>query len=356
MTSPLGIVLLGAGTVGATVAEQLLRNPERVAARSGGPVRLLCVAERDPERRGRLALGAAHATADAGSALATPGADIVVELLGGLEPAGSLLATALDAELGVVTANKAAIAARGPSLASRVGPESGGLAFEAAVGAAIPVLAVLRDSLAGDRIRAITAVINGTTNHILGRLEAGDSFDAAVADAQRRGYAEADPSADLDGHDAAQKLCILAWFGMGAEVTPDQVERQGIREIDASTIAAATRGGSAVRLVARAVRTGEGLSLSVGPMRVPRSHPLGSLEGADNAVLLEGDLAGTLLLQGRGAGAAAAASAVLSDIAAVARARREGRRVPLPAAAPVPRVTAERAELPAWLHRLEPGR
>jgi len=212
---------------------------------------------------------------------------------------------------------------------------------------------MLRESLAGDEVAAMTAVINGTTNHILGCLEAGDSFDAAVADAQRRGYAEADPSADLDGHDAAQKLCILAWFGMGAEVTPDQVDRRGIRDIRAATIASAAREGAAVRLVARAARTPAGLRLFVAPMLVPRAHPLGRLEGPDNAVLLECDLAGPLLLQGRGAGASAAASAVLSDIAAVARARRQGRNVSLPSAAPVPVVTAEAAADPDWLRPLE---
>jgi homoserine dehydrogenase len=249
-----------------------------------------------------------------------------------------------------VTANKAVIATAGHRLVETVRPASGGLAFEAAVGAAIPVLAVLRDSLRGDEVRRITAVINGTTNHILGRLEAGDDFDRAVADAQERGYAEANPTNDLDGHDAAQKLCILAWFAMGAEVRPEQVQRRGIRDIDPADVVAAARLGSVIRLVARAERSGAGLALSVQPTLVPRSgHPLGDLEGADNAVVVESDLAGRLVLRGRGAGAEAAASAVLSDIVAVARARRAGGEVPQPPTAPALVLDGGAAETAAWL-------
>jgi homoserine dehydrogenase len=295
--------------------------------------------------------------AEAAAAVAAPDVDIVVELLGGLEPAGTLLDAALQRGLGIVTANKAVIATAGHRLVEAVQPASGGLAFEAAVGAAIPVLAVLRDSLRGDEVRRITAVINGTTNHILGRLEAGDDFDRAVADAQERGYAEANPTNDLDGHDAAQKLCILAWFAMGAEVHPDQVQRRGIRDIDPADIVAAARLGSVIRLVARVERSGAGLALSVQPTLVPRSgHPLSDLEGADNAVVVESDLAGRLVLRGRGAGAEAAASAVLSDIVAVARARRAGREVPQPPAAPVPILDGEVAETAAWLRLRVDGR
>jgi homoserine dehydrogenase len=295
--------------------------------------------------------------ADATATVTAPDVDIVVELLGGLEPAGTLLDTALRRGLGVVTANKAVIATAGHRLVEAVQPASGGLAFEAAVGAAIPVLAVLRDSLRGDEVQRITAVINGTTNHILGRLEAGDDFDRAVADAQERGYAEANPTNDLEGHDAAQKLCILAWFAMGAEVRPEQVQRRGIRDIDPADVVAAARLGSVIRLVARVERSGAGLALSVQPTLVPRSgHPLGDLEGADNAVVVESDLAGRLVLRGRGAGAEAAASAVLSDIVAVARARRAGREVPQPPAAPVPILDGAVAETAAWLRVRVDGR
>src|ERR1039458_1544680 len=228
----------------------------------GAPVRPR-VAEREPCRARELAARGVTIDADAAAAVAAADVDIVVELLGGLEPAGTLLDTALQRGLGVVTANKAVIATAGHRLVAAVRPASGGLAFEAAVGAAIPVLAVLRDSLRGDEVRRITAVINGTTNHILGRLEAGDDFDRAVADAQERGYAEANPTNDLDGHDAAQKLCILAWFAMGAEVRPEQVQRRGIRDIDPADVVAAARLGSVIRLVARAERSGAGLALSV---------------------------------------------------------------------------------------------
>jgi len=357
MATELGIALLGAGTVGATVARELEVHADRLAARSGGPLVLRRVAERDPGRARQLAARGVTVDAEAAAAVAAPDVDIVVELLGGLEPAGTLLDAALQRGLGIVTANKAVIATAGHRLVKAVQPASGGLAFEAAVGAAIPVLAVLRESLRGDEVRRITAVINGTTNHILGRLEAGDDFDRAVADAQERGYAEANPTNDLDGHDAAQKLCILAWFAMGAEVHPDQVQRRGIRDIDPADIVAAARLGSVVRLVARVERSGAGLALSVQPTLVPRSgHPLSDLEGADNAIVVESDLAGRLVLRGRGAGAEAAASAVLSDIVAVARARRAGREVPQPPAAPVPIQDGEVSETAAWLRVRVDGR
>jgi homoserine dehydrogenase len=357
MVTELGIALLGAGTVGATVARELETHGGRLAARSGGPLVLRRIAERDPGRARALAARGVTIDSDAQVAVAAPEVDIVVELLGGLEPAGALLDAALRRGLGVVTANKAVIATIGHRLVAAVQPGSGGLAFEAAVGAAIPVLAVLRDSLGGDEVRCITAVINGTTNHILGRLAAGDSFDRAVADAQERGYAEADPSSDLDGHDAAQKLCILAWFAMGAEVTPEQVQRQGIREIAPSDVIAAARLGFVIRLVARAERSEGGLELSVRPTLVPRlGNPLGAVEGADNAVLIDTDLAGRLLLRGRGAGADAAASAVLGDIVQVARARREGREVPQAPAAPVAVLAGGTALRGAWLRvRVDAG-
>ena len=356
MATPLGIALLGAGTVGAAVARELRDHADRLAERSGGPLVLRRIAERDPARAGGLQLQGVEVGDDAALAVASADVDIVVELLGGMEPAGSLLQAAMQRGQGAVTANKAVIATAGRRLAASVRPGSGGLAFEAAVGAAMPILAMLRDSLQGDEVASITAVINGTTNHILGRLEAGDGFEEAVVDAQARGFAEkVDPSADLDGHDAAQKLCILAWFAMGADVVPEQVQRRGIRRVDADAVRAARRLGSAVRLVATARRSAEGLSLTVQPTLVPSpGHPLGDLDGADNAVLVESDLAGRLLLRGRGAGGDAAASAVLSDIVAVARARREGRRVPLPPAAPVHVLDGEAAETAAWL-RLRVG-
>ena len=350
MVKELGIALLGAGTVGAAVARELDVHADRLAQRSGGPLVLRRLAERDPARIRTLQLDGVTVGGDAEAAVAAPDVDIVIELLGGLHPATGLLETALGRGLAVVTANKAVIATTGRRLAAAVRPGSGGLAFEAAVGAAMPVLAMLRDSLQGDEVQRITAVINGTTNHVLRRLEEGDGFDRAVADAQERGYAEADPSADLDGHDAAQKLCILAWFAMGADVTPDQVQRRGIRGIEPADLGAAVRLGSVVRLVARAERSAAGLELTVQPTLVPRpGHPLGDLEGADNAVLVESDLAGRLLVHGRGAGADAAASAVLSDLVVVARARRKGRVAPLPPAAPVPVLDAEASMTGAWL-------
>src|ERR1017187_5864327 len=208
MATPLGIALLGMGTVGSAVARELKTHADLLAERTGGPLLLRCVADRDPLRLRPLLLSGVALADDGAVARARRDVDIAVELIGGLEPAGTLLHQAVQSGLGTVTANKAVIARAGPELAAEVRPGSGGLAFEAAVGAAIPVLAMLRDSLRGDSIRSITAVINGTTNYVLGRLHGGESLDVAVAEAQRQGYAEADPSADLDGLDAAAKLCI----------------------------------------------------------------------------------------------------------------------------------------------------
>ncbi len=335
MATPLGIALLGAGTVGSAVARELTVHADMLAERSGGPLLLRCVADRDPGRLRPFLLTGVALVDDGALAISRRGVDIAVELIGGLEPAGTLIHQAVESGLGTVTANKAVIARAGQELAALVRPGSGGLAFEAAVGAAMPVLAVLRNSLRADTVQSITAVINGTTNYILERLRGGESLDDAVAEAQRRGYAESDPSADLDGHDAAAKLCILAWFGLGVAVHPDEVDRRGIRDLGPADAAAAAKLGLALRLVARAELTPGGLGLSVRPAMVPASdHPLGVVAGADNVVIVETDLAGELVLRGRGAGADAAASAVLSDIVAVARARREGRNVPLPSAIP----------------------
>ncbi len=349
MSSALGIALLGAGTVGAAVARELVEHADRLAARSGGPLTLRCIAERDPERVAGLPMSGVSLVPDAAQALEIPGVEIVVEVLGGMEPAGALIATALQRGLGVVTANKALLASRGRALAAMVQPGSGGLAFEAAVGAAIPILGLLRDSLGGDAIHCVRAVINGTTNFVLGRLEAGESLAEAISAAQRNGFAEADASADIDGHDAAQKLCILAWFALGAEVTPEQVERRGIRGIEPADTGAAAALGYAIRLVARAERVEEGLILSVQPTLLPRTHVLARCRGPENAVVLWTDVGGPIALGGLGAGAGAAASAVLGDIVQVARARREGRRLPLPPARPTRVLDSEEAETTAWV-------
>jgi homoserine dehydrogenase len=357
MAIPLGIALLGAGTVGSAVARELTAHADLLSQRSGGPLVLRCVADRDPERLRAHLLSGVTLVDDANLALSRRDVDIVVEVMGGLEPAGSVLRAAVQSGLGTVTANKAVIARAGPELAALVRPASGGLAFEAAVGAAIPVLAMLRDSLRGDTVQRITAVINGTTNYVLERLRGGESLDDAVAEAQRQGYAEADPSADLNGDDAAAKLCILAWFGLGVAVTPDQVDRRGIRGLGPADAAAAAQLGLSLRLVARAEPAPGGLGLSVQPTLVPASgHPLGSVEEADNVVVVDADLAGRLILRGRGAGADAAASAVVSDIVAVARARREGRSLPLPPAAPARILDPREAETASALRLRVRGR
>jgi homoserine dehydrogenase len=254
------------------------------------------------------------------------GADIVVELIGGLEPAREYLELALNSGADVVTANKALLATHGPELfeiAEQVGAQ---LYYEAAVGGAIPIIRPLRDSLAGDRVRRILGIVNGTTNYILDRmdLEHGD-FDEVLADAQRLGYAEADPTADVEGFDAAQKAAILASLAFHTTVPLDAVHREGISSISADQVASARKAGFVVKLLAVCERvvdeqTGvEGVSARVHPALVPLDHPLAAVHGANNAVFLEAEAAGSLMFYGAGAGGVQTASAVLGDVVSAAR-------------------------------------
>lgn len=356
MASPLGVALLGCGTVGAAVARALFERGDLLAERAGGRLELRRVVVRSPLVDRGNTIPRQLITTDVTSALASDDIDIVIELIGGLEPARGLLADALSSGRASVTANKAVIAAHGRELSQLVQPRSGGLAFEAAVAGSIPVLATLRDELRGDRVQRITAVVNGTTNVILEGMRAGSSYGAALRQAQQRGFAEADPSADVDGHDAASKLAILAWFGFNAAVTAGHVTRRGIAEVTSADVATASRLGGALRLVARAEPGETGLALSVQPTFVPHGHPLAELSAAENCLLIESDLAGTLLLRGAGAGGAATASAVLSDLVRVARARRAATTIDSPSAQMVTIADAEGPETAGMLRvGVDPG-
>jgi homoserine dehydrogenase len=320
----LRIALLGAGSVGAQVASLLLEHGDELSERVGAGLELVGVAVRDLNAARSADIPQHLLTTDARSLIL--GADIVVELMGGLEPAREYLELALNSGADVITANKALLATYGPELfeiAEQVGAQ---LYYEAAVGGAIPIIRPLRDSLAGDRVRRILGIVNGTTNYILDRMDvAGDSFEEALAEAQRLGFAEADPAADVEGYDAAQKAAILASLAFHTTVPLDAVYREGIQAITGEQVSAARRAGFVVKLLAVCERvvdpdTGvEGVSARVHPALVPLDHPLAAVHGANNAVFLEAEAAGALMFYGAGAGGVQTASAVLGDVVSAAR-------------------------------------
>ena len=320
----LRIAILGGGTVGAQVAHRLLEAGDELGQRSGAGLELIGVAVRDLKAQRSAPIPAALLTTDAQSLLV--GADIVVELMGGIEPARSLILQALRSGADVITANKALLAEHGPELfdaAARVGAQ---LYYEAAVAAAIPIIRPLRDSLAGDHVRKIMGIVNGTTNYILDEMDTkGLSFDQALKAASDLGYAEADPSADIEGYDAAQKACILSSLAFHTAVPLADVYREGITDISAAQIDAAKRSGHVIKLLAICERLvdpithQEGVSTRVHPTLIPRDHPLAAARGANNAVYVEAEAAGPLMFYGAGAGGLETASAVLGDIVSAAR-------------------------------------
>lgn len=320
----LRIAVLGAGSVGAQVASLLLEHGDELAARVGAGLELVGIAVRDLDAPRSAELPRELLTTDANALIL--GADIVIELMGGLEPAREYLLTAMNSGADVITANKALLATHGPELfdvAEQVGAQ---LYYEAAVGGAIPIIRPLRDSLAGDRVHRILGIVNGTTNFILDRMETeGDTLEEALATATELGYAEADPTADIGGYDAAQKAAILASLAFHTHVPLDAVHREGITEITHEQVEAARTAGFVVKLLAICERvtdaaTGiEGVSARVHPALVPATHPLAAVHGVNNAVFLEAEAAGPLMFYGAGAGGKQTASAVLGDLVSAAR-------------------------------------
>ena len=320
----LRVAILGGGSVGSQVASLLLEHGAELAARAGAGLELVGVAVRDPKATRDTEIPAELITTDAESLIL--GADIVVELIGGIEPARTYILQALHSGADVITANKAVLANHGPELfeaAEQVGAQ---LYYEAAVGGAIPIIRPLRDSLAGDRVRRILGIVNGTTNYILDRMDTwGDDFDEALAEATRLGYAEADPTADVEGFDAAQKASILASLAFHTTVPLDAVHREGITSVTREQVHAARKAGYVVKLLAICERltdaaTGvEGVSARVHPALVPLDHPLAAVHGANNAVFVEAEAAGSLMFYGAGAGGIQTASAVLGDLVSAAR-------------------------------------
>jgi homoserine dehydrogenase len=316
-----GVGMLGWGTVGSAVHRVLQESRETIARRLGASLEVVAVAVRDPKKTRAQPIPEGLLLGSAEEVLADPDVDLVVELMGGLEPARTLVLHALRSRKPVVTANKALLAEHGAELFEVCDRRRTEIAFEAAVGGAVPIIRTLRLSLAADRIERLVAIINGTTNYVLGAMEAGLALEAAVAEAQRLGFAEADPSMDLEGHDAAQKLALLVGLAFGAPLRWSDIPTTGIGHLRSADLEYAAGFGHRVKLLARAERREgtEGLVVRVEPHLVPNSSLLASVTGASNAVLLESRAAGPAVLVGQGAGGPATASAVVADMIDVAR-------------------------------------
>jgi len=320
---PLRVALLGAGSVGSQVARLLIENKAELAARVGAELELIGVVVRDIEKAVKAGVPKKLLTTQAEDVIVS--ADIVIEVMGGIEPARTYILQALNSGSDVITANKALLATHGTELfdaAEQVGAQ---LYFEAAVGGAIPIIRPLRESLAGDKVNRIMGIVNGTTNYILDRMDStGASFEDALAEAQALGYAEADPTADVEAYDAAQKAAILASLAFHTEVPLEKVYREGITKITAAQIDAAKRDGYVIKILAIAERIpangGEaGVAVRVHPVLIDRKHPLGAVRGAFNAVFVEAEAAGELMFYGAGAGGVQTASAVLGDLVSAAK-------------------------------------
>jgi homoserine dehydrogenase len=330
MGDALRIALLGCGVVGSQVVRLLDEQAGDLAARVGVPLELAGVAVRRPARHTDLPAGLV--TTDAAGLVAREDVDSVVEVVGGIEPVRSLLLAALAGGKSVVSANKALLAEDGATLHDAAAKAGVDLYYEAAVAGAIPLLRPLRESLAGDRITRVIGIVNGTTNFILSRMDAtGAGFDEALGEATELGYAEADPTADVDGFDAAAKAAILAGLAFHTRVTASDVYREGIGAVSAADVASAKAMNCTIKLLAICERTRgadgtEQVAVRVHPAMLPRSHPLAGVGDAFNAVFVEADAAGSLMFYGRGAGGAPTASAILGDLVAVARNRVRGSR------------------------------
>jgi len=318
----ISIGLLGAGSVGNSVAAQLLAGHDDLAARAGANLRLVAVAVNDEKKaRPDLEKAKVKITTDARALVNDPNIDVIIEVIGGIEPARTLILEALNSGKSVVTANKALLAQHGGELFEAAAKNSVDLYFEAAVAGAIPIIRPLRDSLAGDHVIRVMGIVNGTTNFILSKMsDQGISFDAALKEAQSLGFAEADPTADVEGFDAAAKASILASLAFHSRVSGSDVYREGISGITPDVVCIASDMGHVVKLLAIAELTGDGrIAVRVHPALIPNTHPLAAVRNSFNAVFVEATAAGELMFYGRGAGGTPTASAVLGDLVAVAR-------------------------------------
>ena len=321
------IGLLGCGTVGGGVVRLLRDNAESIATRVGVPVEIGRVLVRDPEKERVPELSKSAITTNEEDVLGDASLDVVVEVMGGIDPAKKYVDRAIDAGKSVVTANKMLLALSGPDIIAHAAAKGVDLAFEGAVGGGIPIVRTLRESLASDRILELSGIVNGTCNYVLTRMrQNGLSFAAAVKEAQELGYAEADPTLDVGGHDAAHKLVVLAMLAFGAKVPHERVHTEGIEKIESSDHDFVARFGYAIKHLAIGRDRGESIELRVHPTLVPRDTAIANVNGVLNAIAIEGRALGPCLLSGRGAGDMPTAVSVVADIVDVARARHSGKQ------------------------------
>ncbi len=328
-SGPLKVALLGCGVVGSQVARQLLAQAEDLRARSGRPLDLVGIAVANVAKE-RPGIDPALLTDDAMALASRDDVDLVIELMGGIEPARDLILAAIAAGSSVITANKALLAEDGPTIYSAAEEAGVDVYFEAAVAGAIPIVRPLRESLVGDEVTTVMGIVNGTTNFILDKMHTDAAeFAEVLAEAQRLGYAEADPTADVEGFDAAAKASILASLAFHSRVNLADVSREGISAISAEDIQAASEMGCVIKLLARCALSDDGtIAVGVHPTMVPLTHPLASIPGAYNAIFIESRNAGRLMFMGKGAGGSPTASAVLGDLVTAARNRVRGSRGP----------------------------
>lgn len=320
MTRPVGIALLGLGTVGLGVVRVLERNRDRIERQIGAPVALRHVLVRDLRKPRAADAPRTLLTTDFDRVLADPEVDVVVETMGGLDPAEAYLLQALSAGKHAVTANKELLARRGRDLIRTAEDAKVQFRFEATVAGGIPIISALKESLAANQVSQVMGIVNGTTNYILTAMtEAGTDFATALAEAQGLGYAEADPGADVDGWDAAYKLAILASIAFGSRISVEDVLVEGIRRVEPADLRYAEELGYRVKLLAIGRDEGGRISVRVHPTMIPLRHPLAAVNGVYNAVFVRGDAVGDLMFYGRGAGELPTSSAILGDVVNVAR-------------------------------------
>ncbi|MEO6976021.1 MAG: homoserine dehydrogenase [Gallionella sp.] len=328
---PINVGLLGIGTVGGGTFTVLKRNEEEITRRAGRPIRITVVADKNVELAKKVTGGASRITDDAFSVVTDPEVDIVIELIGGTGVAKELVMKAIENGKHVVTANKALLAKHGNEIFKAAQDKGVMVAFEAAVAGGIPIVKAVREGLTANRIEWIAGIINGTTNFILSEMrDKGLSFDAALKDAQQLGYAEADPTFDIEGVDAAHKITILASLAFGIPMQFDKAYIEGISKLDAIDIKYAEQLGYRIKLLGITKRTPEGVELRVHPTLIPTRRLIANVEGAMNAVVVQGDAVGATLYYGQGAGAEPTASAVIADLVDVTRMHTAdpGNRVP----------------------------
>ena len=314
------IGMLGCGTVGSAVVRMLGEHGDDIAMRAAVRLAVTRVAVRDADRARDVPLPSDVFTTDLASIVADPDIDVVLELLGGTQPAKELILASFSSGKPVVTANKEVLSTAGKELFDAADAAQRDLRFEAAVAGGIPLIAPLKESLAGERVRRMLGIVNGTTNYVLTQMsEHGWTFEDALAEAQRLGYAEADPTADIDGFDAAAKCAILASIAFNTRVVASDVYREGIARITPQDIADAARLGYVVKLLAIAELEDDEVSARVHPAMIPAAHPLAAVRDANNAVFVEGAKVGQLMFYGPGAGGDATATSVIGDLVHVAR-------------------------------------